>query len=259
MHAVIDSDIFLYEFGNATDSEYQPLAWPLVQARVQGRIKGILKAVGATSHQLYLTSTDKSNFRYEVATIKPYKGNRAGDKPHHYSKIREFLIDNRGAIEVFGMEADDALSIASYKSFFHDEQPDEDRVVICTRDKDLLMVPGYHYSWGVGHQEETPLWYQTELEGLKCFYKQLLTGDAVDNILGLYGVGKASAHVKKIDDCISEVEMYYQVRKQYSLRFGSYADKFLLENARLLWMLEFKGERWIPPVFDGPGWDIDQD
>jgi hypothetical protein len=100
MKALIDADIFQYEFGSCTDSEYKPLAWPLVQARVQGRINTILEATGATSYQLYLTSDDKSNFRYKIATIRPYKGHRPTEKPYWYNGIRNFLVDHRGAQEV---------------------------------------------------------------------------------------------------------------------------------------------------------------
>jgi len=95
MKALIDGDIFAYEFGNCTDSEYKPLAWPLVQARLQGRIDKIMAATKADEYQMYITSSDKSNFRYEVATIKPYKGHRETEKPHHYDRIRSFLKEHR--------------------------------------------------------------------------------------------------------------------------------------------------------------------
>ena len=265
MKALIDSDIFQHEFGNATDNEYKPLSWPLVQARIQSRIDKIMEATQADSYQLYLTTDDKSNFRYKIATIRPYKGNRPTEKPYYYHHIRNFLVDQRGAQEVSGMEADDALSIAQWKDYekcktaCNDGSWEDFRsgfmyeseiasTVICSRDKDLDMVPGYHYNWGAGNQKEKPMWWQEELSGLKCFYKQLLTGDSVDNIPGLYGVGQSSALLSKIDECTNEPDMYWEVSKQYHLRFGSYAEQFLIENARLLWMLREEGEIWQPPL-----------
>jgi hypothetical protein len=237
--ALIDGDIFAYEFGSCTDDEYKPLSWPLVQARVQARINGIMEATEADEYQIYLTAEDNSNFRIEEATILPYKGHRESKKPHWYRKIREFLVDHRGAEVVYGMEADDALSIAQYKA--------EDRTtVICSRDKDLNMVPGYHYSWGAGYQKEKEVWYQTETEGLRCFYKQLLTGDSTDNILGLYGVGKSSKLLVAIDECDNELDMLSSVVEAYEKRFGAYARQFLTENGRLLWMLKEEGELWEP-------------
>ena len=257
MKALIDSDIFQYEFGNCTDDEYKPLAWPLVQARVQGRINSILEATGATSYQLYLTSDDKSNFRYKIATIRPYKGHRPTEKPHWYQAIRNFLVDHRGAQEVSGHEADDEISITQYKRCEQNDDPlllgdyEEYKkacdTIICSRDKDLDMVPGWHYSWGAGAQKEKPLWFQSELGGLRCFYKQLLTGDPVDNIPGLFGVGKSSSLLSHIDKCDNEIEMYDFCFEQYQKRFGSYAHQFMLENGRLLWMLTEPGEIWSGP------------
>ena len=252
-----------YEFGNATDNEYKPLAWPLVQARIQGRIDKIKEATGADSYQLYLTTDDKSNFRYKIATIRPYKGNRPSEKPHYYHHIRNFLVDQRGAQEVSGMEADDALSIKQWKDYraayesssLNNWQPylpqflqPRSKTVICSRDKDLDMVPGWHYNWGAGNQKEKPMWWQDEINGLRSFYSQLLTGDSVDNIPGLYGVGKNSKVLDKLGSCSTELDMYNLVYSQYDLRFGSYAEQFLLENARLLWMLREEGELWEPPL-----------
>ena len=158
MKALIDFDIFSYEFGNCTDAEYRPLAWPLVQARLQGRIDKILEATGADCYQGYLTSSDKSNFRYEIASIRPYKGHRKAMKPHHYDRIRSFLEDHRGALMCYGQEADDAMSIEQYKrnseELWNAGDADFCSTVIATRDKDLDMVPGYHYNWGAGKQIE---------------------------------------------------------------------------------------------------------
>lgn len=239
MKALIDADIFQWEFGSATDDEYKPLSWPLVQARIQSRIDRIMESTGADKYQLYITSDDKSNFRYELATIKPYKGNRLTEKPHWYTHIRNFLVDFRGAIEVFGQEADDALGIEQCASKLN-------TTVICSRDKDLHMIPGWHYTWGAGKQKEKEVWFQDEVGGLRCFYSQLLTGDSVDNIPGLYGVGKSSTHIKYINSLNIELDMYEYVRGQYELRFGSYAEQFLIENARLLWIRREEGELWKP-------------
>ena len=256
MKALIDADIFAYEFGSCTDSEYKPLAWPLVQARVQARLDKIMEATQADTYQLYLTSDDKSNFRYKIATIRPYKGHRPTEKPHYYNHIRNFLIEQRGAQEVTGMEADDALSIEQHKWLKENpgqtkQEPNGNRAghtVICSRDKDLDMVPGWHYNWGAGNQKEQPMWWQDEISGLRCFFKQLLTGDPVDNIPGLFGVGRSSSLLDVLDVLDNVSDMYNHCLDQYEKRFGSYAEQFLIENARLLWMLREEGELWQPPT-----------
>lgn len=253
MHALIDSDIITYEFGSCVGEDgVTPLAWPYVASRVDSRIQSIINATEATSYTLYLTSDDKSNFRFDVATIKPYKGHRKSKKPYYYEKIREFLVEKRGAEVVYTIEADDMLSIEQMEdrddaiTCHHNYSipaPDEDSIkhfsntVICSRDKDLLMVPGYHYIWAAGGQKERKLWWQDEDEALKCFYRQLLTGDTVDNIPGLYGVGNSSKHLRSFDDMDSELQYFAAVKVQYEKRFGAYWWQFLKENSVLLWML----------------------
>lgn len=262
MKALIDGDLFQHEFGSMTDDEYKPLGWPIIQNKVQNRIDTIMEATGAKSYQIYLTSDDKSNFRYEIASIQPYKGSRSKEKPFWYHHIRNFLVDYRGAQEVSGYEADDAMSMVQWadykeayrKSALNNWQPylpqflqPRSNTVICTRDKDLDMVPGWHYTWECGKQKEKKLWWQDEIGGLRCFYRQLLIGDATDNILGLYGVGEKSQSVKELQICSDEYALYNRVHEEYGKRFGTYAEQFLIENARLLWMLQYEGQVWEPP------------
>jgi 5'-3' exonuclease len=141
-----------------------------------------------------------------------------------------------------GHEADDEISIDARSAW-----RDGIDVVICSRDKDLDMIPGQHYSWGTSAQKEKPMWFQDEIGGIRCFYKQLLTGDSVDNIPGLYGVGKSSALLEHIDEFDNELSMYEYCFEQYEKRFGSYAHQFMLENGRLLWLLTYPGELWNGP------------
>ena len=252
MKAIVDADIICYEFGDMKDLETgELLAWPIVRSLVDDRIQQINEAVNATESVYYLTDS-KSNFRNKVATILPYKGNRPDDKPPHWEEIRQHLIDNYDAQVQYGIEADDACGIEQYEDFknsghYIGPYPDRDsewihddtlcETIICSRDKDLNMIPGWHYSWECGKQKEKK-WFVSEEEGIRFFYKQLLTGDATDNILGLFRVGEKASCVKALDDMTDEYNMYCHVRSEYESRFGSYAWEFLLENARLLWILK---------------------
>jgi hypothetical protein len=219
MRANIDADIFTYSFGSCTDDVGHPLAWPLVATRLNAQIKNICTAVSATEYYLYITGA--GNFRNDLASIKPYKGTRPSEKPHWYNQVRNYLVKFRGATVVEGWEADDQLAM---------DQTDE--TILCSLDKDLNMVPGLHYNW-----TRDEIYTITPLHGLHNFYCQLLTGDSVDNIPGLYGVGKSSTLLKKVAVFDDEYDMYDHVLAQYRLRFGSYAERFLDENAQLLWMV----------------------
>lgn len=227
MHALIDGDIFLYEFGSSRNDSGEPLGWPLVVSRMDARIENILEAVGATSSQIYLSG--QGNFRTKVSTILPYKGNRPSEKPYWHGRLFDFLVSFRDAVVISGMEADDAVGMAQFTA--------SNETVICSRDKDLHMIPGWHYTWSAGKQKEQPLWWQDEINALRCFYRQLLTGDSVDNILGIYGMGKSSSIVARIAEFSSEQGMYDLVKAEYVKRFGSYWKLFMYENAQLLWIL----------------------
>ena len=239
MKALIDADYFPYAHGGAKDDEGRPLAWPLVASRISQQIENICEKSGADEYELYLTG--EGNFRDWIATIRPYKGQRSQDKPHHYGRVREYLLKFRNATLIKGMEADDAVSIVQMGSHSVDSlnlakagfyEDTKTPTIICTVDKDLDNTPGWHFNW----VKDKRYWVD-EIDALRNFYCQLLTGDTVDNIPGLFGVGKSSTLLKKVRALEKELDMYSLVREQYEKRFGSYWWKFLLENAQLLWML----------------------
>lgn len=242
MRALLDSDILAYEFGGMVQLEdpEKPLEWEIVRSMVDDRINQILEATGSDSYSLYLTDS-KSNFRVDLATILPYKGNRKTEKPYHWERIRQHLIDSWDAEVQYGIEADDRLGIEQcknnkYKLLSEPILSEDSETVICSRDKDLHMIPGWHYVWPAGNQKEQH-WFQDELSAIRCFYRQLLTGDNTDNIAGLYGVGASSKLVKDLEDINEERLMFEKVYKAYKDRFGSYAIEFMKENAALLWIL----------------------
>ena len=247
MISLIDLDPLPYTYGGISYEDGKSLPDSQLKKMVDDKIKEIVERSGGTSWVGYL-SDSPSNFRNLVATILPYKGNRIGnEKPAKFHMLREYLLEEYpDNVElIFGMEADDALAIDQYKA------PSE-TTIICTIDKDLEMVPGWHYKWARGTVEETAPFLVTEVEGLRFFYKQLLTGDMTDNIKGLHGVGKKSTLLSKLDDMDEEEDMFKHVHSEYVKRFGSYADQFMLENGKLLWMLQDKDVMWELPTYDVP-------
>lgn len=249
MKALVDGDIIPYEFASAKDGDGVELSAPLTLARVDQRIETILEKSGSDTYQIFLTG--EGNFRKRLATILPYKGHRPTDKGRWWKVIRHHLIHNWKAEVVDGIEADDAMSIEQYAENAVNLENGEcmgGSTVICSRDKDLNMVPGYHYGWEAGLCKEKPVWFQDDLGGLKLFYQQMLTGDKTDNILGLFRVGAKAECVKRIAKMDNELDMYVSVFKEYQDRFGAYAEKFLIENARLLFMLKERDIMWEPII-----------
>lgn len=245
MKALIDADIIPYEFGGMVQLENpdEPLPFEIVRKMVDDRIEYILDQTNADAYELFLTDS-KSNFRNDVATILPYKGHRKTEKAYHWEAIRQHLIDNYGAEVQYGIEADDRLGQEQYRDYLTsgsrgsadgDELWYECQTIICSRDKDLKMIPGWHYVWPAGNQKESKF-FQNETDAIRCFYSQLLTGDSTDNILGLFGVGAKSSLVRAIQEMDEEQLMFQHVLEAYEKRFGTYATQFMYENAQLLWI-----------------------
>jgi hypothetical protein len=191
--------------------------------------------------------TGKDNYRNKIATIRPYKGNRDKlAKPVHYEALRGYLVKMYGAQIIDGREADDAVASLQY-------QADYETTCICSIDKDLTTVPGLNYNF-----KRKELRHISLEESRRAFWKQVLTGDVVDNIAGCYQIGaKKAAKIldpikwdRDFEDkawaaCVSEYELsIYSWGDVYKGLSGS---KALLENARLLHMQEFPGQLWTPP------------
>jgi 5'-3' exonuclease len=73
----------------------------------------------------------------------------------------------------------------------------------------------------------------------------MLTGDSVDNIHGIKGIGAVKAG-KLLDSCESEQEMVDVVWSQYQAHFGDDALSRMEENTGLLWLKRtLEDEKWL--------------
>ena len=237
MKALIDLDILTYELGGAfEDSSGRTITDPddpAVMQRVYGKIQYILRRTEASGWQGFLTNSE-SNFRLAAATLRPYKGTRKSEKPIFHKTIRYKLNSMPNVSMSIGQEADDDIGI--YQAENGKLPPEKCDTIICSRDKDLRMIPGWHFGWKVGNQKEYGPVYLSQLDCDKNFYCQVLTGDTSDNIPGLYGVGPKSACVKKVQACTTGLDMESIVIGEYKARFDSAWQRFYNENHELLWI-----------------------
>jgi len=199
-----------------TDYTYtEDLANALHSAKLM--IQNILEKTGAATYTIYLTGTN--NFRNSV--LPSYKAGRAA-RPLLYADIKSYIINEYHTILSDGVEADDALGIAQCKDPIHH--------VIATIDKDLLMIPGRHYNF----VKDT--WHETsETEGSYFFDCQLLTGDTVDNICGIKGLGPKTA--EKLLKDKTPTERREIICEQYLKYWGEDFMEVLECNEQLLWIL----------------------
>ena len=241
---LFDADLWCYDVAFAAQQKLEDgteviLGFDYCKDFIDIRYEEIKHKLRFSKTEMYLTGS--GNFRHDIATILPYKGNRKQPKPFHYENIRAYLQFKFNAEVVHGMEADDMLSIRQCQL--------GDKSVIISRDKDLRMVPGWHYGYAVGKQPEQHLEHISEYGylhrntkgkviggGMMWFYFQCLVGDTTDNIQGVPKCGPVKAF-NALKDCETVKELHNATLDIYKQHFGEGAGEAMLENARLLWMV----------------------
>jgi len=218
--ALVDGDLVAYI--NAASAENYTEEDAVDRAGIQ--MDNILFSVGADQYKVFLSGS--TNFRYSINPA--YKANRKDMvRPSHLQACREYLVTEWGATVTDGYEADDALAMAQ-----------TEETVICSIDKDMLQIPGKHYSWPIYRKgvviREAFFTEVSELEGIKFLYKQMLIGDSSDNVLGIKGIGKVGA-AKLIDHLLTEKECFDVVVNLYAD-----PERFLM-NANCLWLMREEG------------------
>jgi len=231
MKALFDSDIFAYRAASACEEEDEATAQRTLDRLI---VDTLMCGVDTLYPDCFVDSwsmhlTGKNNFRYQIATTVPYKGNRVDKpKPKHLAFLRSHLVKEWGAIISEGEEADDTIAIEATKL--------GDSCVIVSLDKDLDQVSGWHYNF-----VKRLSYYIKPEEALVKLYTQMITGDAADNIKGLFRIGPVKA-AKIIGDTTNELELYNKVLEAYE---GD-AER-VLENAQLLFLRRYEGQIWNPP------------
>lgn len=236
---LVDGDILVYRLGFAADARAKK-NYPGFDKEVD-YLSDVLNLIDITIDRLidkefshpetsYIFLSGKTNFRDDIATIKPYKGNREGNsKPKYYNEIREYLIECCGADMTDGIEADDAMGTFQFGS-------SPKSTCIVTIDKDLNMIPGLHYNF-----VKEKHYYVTETEAYISFFRQLLEGDTTDNIPGITGIGPVTAR-KHILETLSEERCVEICKDLYRQQYGAQADQAITEIANLLWIRRKEGE-----------------
>jgi hypothetical protein len=226
--ALIDADSLCYAVGFSSNDKEEHIAI----ARMEETMIELCMELDCEDYRGFLTGS--GNFRDVIAVTAPYKGQRVSDKPVHLQALRAHLVGSWGFEVVHGIEADDAVGIAAYTFA-------EDEVVMVHIDKDLNQFKGWHYNY-----RKKEKYYVSEFEGLTTFYTQILTGDRIDNIIGLNGIGPVKAK-RILKDCVNESELYQAVLNAYD---GN-KDR-VLENGRLLWLQREAEQVWSPPSIVRP-------
>lgn len=227
---LIDGDIFCYRVACACEDDAQ-VSYDVGLAHAKHGFRSLISDVllAYIDHYYIVYLTGGNNFRHDVAVTAPYKGNRkAKDKPILLEDIRKYAVEYWDAVMVEGEEADDAIAVAASTTYLNDHP------IMVSIDKDFDQVAGLHYNF-VKKEE----YFVSTFDGLKSFYKQILTGDTIDNIIGVDGIGAGGAE-DLIGGCRKETDMWDICEDQLGYDRA-------LENARLLWLRRRAGQLWMPP------------
>ncbi len=260
----VDGDTILCRAGFSADSNSDEMSHSLYNCKL---IINMLKSKFPGKMTIYLSGASKDcNFRYNLtdtyksnrtlkcrtcksSNIKPMKsiqntGTRyirafecvecgfnpiPDTKPVWYQEIRSYLIAKYDAKVIDWGEADDWLGVNVRTN-----------TVIVSNDKDLLMLPAYHYRLSseklIQTSDPGQLWLSDCRKkllggGFKWFVCQMLMGDSID---GIKKPHKGYGPVKVYDimkGVTSARAMWDIVEKHYYPD----ADQMLL-NAQLLWI-----------------------
>lgn len=202
----------------------EPAPFSHARQNARGLVQKILDSVAPIKdYRGYLTG--ENNFRYKIATIKPYKGNRdRSEEPTWRKDVEEWLLSEYPTERTEGHEADDKLAVEATKDIHNS--------VICSLDKDFLQIPFLRmYRW----DKDEHVHVKDVTEAARNFYRQLLQGDPTDNIVGVPGCGKAGAE-KAVGKLVDPKVMMTVVYSMYQKAYGKDAWKALEENARLIFL-----------------------
>lgn len=221
--------------------------------KLNALFRTIMKDTGSDKYRIFLTGDN--NFRFQLATIRPYKDRPLSFRPAHYMNLKAILLEEYNAEVIDNMEADDALSIAQYDSFRETGDWTRVNTIICTQDKDLNMVPGPRYS-----ARDRKIRFISPKEARHSFFCQLLSGDKTDSVPGIYRVGLATADKIFTKAKAKTEERYYNIaldmyckalknpKCKAKLPTSKSGKEVIEEIGNLLWMKRSIDDVWTPDV-----------
>lgn len=215
----VDGDIIAYRTAAVCNDAFAGAC----EAIIQSTLTDIATDTGVSDMRIYISGAN--NFRYDVATTKPYKGNRDNMvRPVFLQHCKDFLVKEYNAIIVNGYEADDAIASDMVQNC----------AIHCGQDKDIYQVAGRHYNY-VKKEWATI----SEDEGALLLYRQILCGDSSDNIPGLPRVGpkKAENVIFSADSAWEDSLSYYREVCEDKLPDVDYKE-YYAEQAALVTMVK---------------------
>lgn len=244
---IIDGSSLAFLHGNKSD----------YQKTIKEHIEGLLYKYNTDKYLIILESST-SNFRNKIAKTDEYKGHRRTEKvvtnlqsylpflsecfKEIKSKYKPVLYKN--------IENDDAISVLNYRL------SNEYNVIMCTNDKDMLVVRGTHHNLKTNKKQIVTHPGTIELvdgklkvTGLYNVYSKIIKGSTKENYKGLPGYGDKKVY-SLLKDLKDEASMQKLCIEHFKLIYkNEYFDK-LSEGFRLCWLIENNDNIITPQIIN---------
>lgn len=177
--AIFDSDLLIFQAAWMYREQKSFAGILASKKKLDSIIAAVLEKVNCDYYIGFYGIPGTKNYRYEAATLRPYKGTREVRDPWiEYFKpiLKPYMGEKWGFIGVGDIEADDAVSIA------YNQLKDKYDITIVFEDKDLKQIA---YSSNTTIKQYNPNKRDggskfskiTPHDGMKFFYQQCLQGE----------------------------------------------------------------------------------
>jgi len=229
---LIDGDVLIYRAINKSEKDnIKPNdAFDIV-------LEAIKRETACQEYSLHVSG--KGNFRKEIKQpYTVYKGKRK-DKPPQFRALKDYIIEKYKPIMHDGLEADDTISIEANEYIKQNQL-----YMLITIDKDLKTIGGLFYNLMYNN-----LIAVSTTDAIEFFHEQLLTGDTVDNIPGIEGVGKVKAGKILKDKNIKE--QFESIVNAYKKHYGQDHRNRLEVMGKMLFLLKKLDDNWTINYWKG--------
>ena len=188
MKVLVDTDVLLYiSCWNKNDLVQAIDHWEDLVKNIADEIAHQCTYEEPPVIEMMFALKGENNFRKLIADDYKQTSSRAESKKNKYlDGLYDHIREHWNPTIADGWEADDQLRAWTV------QYAEEDWIIVSV-DKDLRMIPGKFFNPRTFQLTEVK-----EDEAIRNLYTQLLTGDGVDNIKGIKGIGPVKA--KKILD-----------------------------------------------------------
>lgn len=183
-------------------------------------IEDVVEALGATEYYGYVSG--EGNFRKDICTLLPYKGNRENKiSPYHRKDVAEYLVNKHNAVYTTNEEPDDAVVKDIYLAIKNKQE-----LIAVVNEKDYMGCDGSW--WNYDNRELTKVkgfgkLYRNDKGSVKGYgrmwkYFQVCFSDTSDNYAANCFSDKKNGEVavyKRLKDCKNDKEAFIAMSEHF--------------------------------------------